>query len=135
MAWWNVLTSSKKVVDTAADLIKDGASGIDMLFFTDEEKSQASAKIMDQVIAINRATADENSVRSKTRRMLAIVIIGNYLALINIGVLLNVLDETDKAKFVFDVANTTLASHVLAVVIFYFGYYGVKAVVKSIKEK
>ncbi len=106
-----------------------------MLWFTEEEKSIASAKVMEQVIAINKATADENSIRSKTRRTLAKLIIGNYLALINISVLLKMLDEHDKAKFVFDTANITLGSHVLAVVIFYFGYYGIKAIVKSVKDK
>jgi hypothetical protein len=135
MGWFSWLKSSDKAVDATIGLVEKGASGIDMLFFTDEEKSIASAKIMDQVIAINQATADENSIRSRTRRMLAKCIVGNYLSLLNIGVLLKMLDEHGKATFVFKTANEALAAHVLTVVIFYFGYYGIKAVVKSVKDK
>ena len=133
MGFFSWFTTTEKAVDTGLDLIKKGASGIDMLFFTDEEKSLASAKIMEQVIAMNKATADENTVRSKTRRALAKVIIYNYMALINLSAVCKLSGDVENAKFLFDLANKALGSAVLAVVIFYFGYYGINAVVKSAK--
>jgi hypothetical protein len=134
MGWFSWFKKSDKVVDTALDLVEKGASGIDMLFFTDEEKSIASAKVMDQVIEFNKATADENSIRSRTRRLLACLIIGNYLLILDVAIGYVIAGKTDIAKLLFKIANETLGAHVLAVVIFYFGYYGVKAVVKSAKE-
>jgi len=133
MGFFSWFTTTEKAVDTGLDLIKKGASGIDMLFFTDEEKSLASAKIMDQVIAMQKATADENSVRSQTRRMLAKLIIANYLLIIDLAIGFVVFGKDATARLLFDIANTTLGAHVLAVVIFYFGYYGINAVVKSSK--
>lgn len=134
MAWWNFLTSSDKVVTTATDLAKDAASGIDMLFFTDEEKSQASAKVMESVIAMYAAEKDENSVRSKTRRILAILIFANYAAIINASAVFYCLDSKEKAAALFNLANETLADHVLAVIIFYFGYYGISKIMGGKKK-
>jgi len=134
MAWWNILSNGEKVVDTATDLVKSGASGIDMLFFTDEERAMASAKIMEQVIELHKANADQNSIRSRVRRMLAVIVLAEYLLLLNISVGLGLCDKMALSQFVFKVANDALGSTVLAIVIFYFGYYGINAIARTIKS-
>jgi hypothetical protein len=134
MGFLSWLKTSEKAVDTGLDLVKQSASGIDMLFFTDEEKSLTSAKIMDQVIALHAANSDQNSIRARVRRLLAVLIVCNYLTLINLGATFGCLGKTEIAEYLYRVANDTLGAHVLAVVIFYFGYYGINTVVKSWKK-
>mgnify|MGYP006928349347 CR=1 FL=1 len=134
MGLFSWFTTSEQAVDTGLDLVKKGASGIDMLFFTDEEKSIASSKIMEQVIALHAANSDQNSVRAKVRRILAVGIIGNYLILVNMTAVFGSLGKKDIAEFLFKLANEALGAHVLAVVIFYFGYYGIKSIVNSVKK-
>ncbi len=136
MSFLGFLSKSEKVVDTGCNLVEKAADGIDALFFTDEEKAVASQKVLDTVIEMHKATTDENSVRSKARRALAIIIIANYLAILDLAAVLFCFSSTrEAAKGVFGIANIGAGFMVSAVVIFYFGYYGVKNVVNAVKGK
>lgn len=127
--------TASKVVDTGCSLIEKAADGIDALFFTDEEKVQASQKVLETVIEMHKATADENSVRSRARRALAIIVIADYMALLNLAAILYCFGVTrDAARGVFDIANMGAGFMVSAVTIFYFGYYGIKNVVSVVKK-
>jgi len=134
MGLFSWFTTSEKAVDTGLDLVKDAAAGIDMLWFTDEEKAIASLKVMESVIKFQEAQKDENSVRAKVRRALALLIIGNYLLLINIGAGCGLVGDKVRAEYIFNLANETLGTAVVSVIIFYFGYFGISQILNRVKK-
>jgi hypothetical protein len=116
-----------KVADTADKIVDGAIKGIDALFFTDEEKSRASLEAINLWIKTQEVIANENTARSITRRVLAIMIIAfNLLAMM-----------FTIAIYPFNVAWATFTLSLLsqfgfatgAVVVFYFGYYGFKQIV------
>ena len=110
------LTGNKKIVEK----VVDGAiSGIDKLFYTDEEKADVNRKIADGVQDFVKQSLDENTARSRTRRILAIMIMGVFLLLIIAAAAIYELNP-DYSKFLFEVAGdmSTLA---LMVAAFFFG--------------
>jgi len=83
MGLFDIFKTSTKAVDVGLDLVKTGAKGIDMLFYTDEEKAQASAgiaKLKFEYAKLNvehvKSTLGESSARSISRRIIAWGIIG-----------------------------------------------------------
>jgi len=141
-----------KGIDTIDKTIDHAASGLDALFFTDEEKSNQSVKVMGMRMAMVKALQDENSARSITRRILAIIIVGSTFLHLNLWALL-VMFGTFWPKFIevapgqpkvnayqwgMDKMFELLTIEVkicLLVVFFYFGYYGTKAVIGAVKGK
>ena len=121
------LKTSEKAVDTASDLVKKGADGIDALFFTAEEKSQASLKMIDLWIKTQEVIRDEGTARAITRRVLAIIIVGMSLFLGLAACAVYYFDK-DLALFILSVVKE-YGYMTTAVVIFYFGYYAVKQIV------
>ena len=117
----DIFRTSEKAVDTAIDLIEAGANGIDKLFFTEEEKSEASNKFYENWIKTLGMLVDTESIRSITRRYLAVSVIGTWLYLIVLGVMVRVFGGSkEAAEFVFEVAGS-MNYPVLAVIGFYFG--------------
>ena len=118
------LKTSEKAVDTAADVVKNGMAAIDMVFYTDEEKVKDGHKIMDTWIEMVKATAQENSAKSITRRYLAVMIMGSFLlqAFTAIGLFRY---DPEWSKFVLSIMGME-SFMVGSVTIFYFGYYGIK---------
>ena len=127
MGFFSFLKTSEKALDAGADVVKGAVSGIDKLFFTKEEKSEAALKAFELWIKTQEVIRDENTARSITRRILAVMILGVFL-LMGIG-----------ACVLYPI-NILWAAHLIAVMkelvimtsavtIFYFGYYGVKAIV------
>ncbi len=120
------LKTSEKAVDTAADLVKDGAAALDMMFYTDEEKSISAQKMIDTWIEMQNAMHQENSAKSITRRYLALMILGSFLAQAFIAIGLFRYDP-EWSKFVLSIMG--LQSFMVgSVTIFYFGYYGIKQI-------
>ena len=129
------LLSSKKGMDMASSTLEHVASGLDKLHFSEEERSDAHMKGFDFYLKFMELQSDENSIRSKTRRIGAILIVGNFVMLLNASAFVYVvLDNKDGAKYLLELA-LTMTTMVTAVTIFYYGYYAVKNVVKSIKTK
>jgi len=125
--------SATKVVDTGADLLTTAASGVDMLFFTDEERSQASQKAFNSWVEAQAAFRDESSIRSLTRRILAVMFCVFYLLLIFGSVVLYRVDEA-WGKLCFEMAEI-LTPIVGAVIFFYFGPNQIARAVKTAKGK
>ncbi len=118
-----------KVLDIADKATSGIVKGIDALVFTDEEKSQAGAKITDAHIKLMETLAGENTARSVTRRYIACSFVFTYLAGNILSVGLWKFDQ-DYASFIFD-CTQNLNNAILGILIFYFGYYGVKSVMKK----
>lgn len=130
-----MLLGTPKVVSTVADTVKSGMGMLDNWKYTDQEKATNALKFADVWLSIQKITANENSIKSVTRRILAWGIIANFLAIINIGVYLILRGETKKVTALKDfIVETNMGWMALSVVIFYFGYYGVQAIRNS-KDK
>ena len=129
------LFSTKKVVDaipeTAGKVVDGVLSGVDKLFFTDEEKTEASQKAMDSIYSFIKTTMDESSIRSITRRILAVMIVFTFLFLLVFGAFLYFLNPAWSARVLECAA--TLSNLVLAVSVFYFGPYQVGGMISEIK--
>ena len=123
--------AADKAVDTGADLLKSAASGIDVMFFTEEERSQASQAAFKAWVDSQVAFRDETSVRSVTRRILAVMFCVVYLLLLLACVGLFRLDAK-WGKLCFEAAEV-LTPIVGAVIFFYFGPNQIARAVKTLK--
>ena len=104
-----------------ADKLVDGAiNGLDKMFYTDEEKADARAKMGDWYIKLQETLRDESSIRSVTRRVIAFLILGPYVLLV-VGGAAAYPFNTEYAKFLLSVANGQFGMLAIAVGGFYFG--------------
>lgn len=103
--------------------VVDGAvAGLDKMFFTDEEKSDASAKMSEWYLRYLAATQPQNLAR----RLIAIVIVALWALLILVGVASYWFDETF-SLFVFDVLRDIVMQPFSIVLGFYFAAHVVRA--------
>jgi len=133
MGFFSFLTSSSKALDIADKLVDGTVSGIDKLFFTDEEKAEMSQKGLELWIEIQKVTANESSIRSITRRILAIFIVGDFLLLLTASAAIYKFDPS-WAQQIYNCANA-LTTLVLTIAAFYFGYYAAQGIIGQIKNK
>ena len=135
MSFFTTLFSTKKVIDaipeTAGKVVDGVISGVDKLFFTEEEKTEASQKAMDSIYSFIKTTMDESSVRSITRRVLAVEIVSAFVFLLLAGAMLHVLNPVWAAHIL--ACAKALSNLVLAVSVFYFGPYQVGGMIQKIK--
>ena len=119
------LFGTKKATETVLNIAEkttDGVvKGIDALFFTEEEKSRASQKAVETYIELNKTIASENTVRSITRRRLAVMIVGTFLFLLVAGAFIHKLDS-EWALHILACAKQ-LVFLVSSIGILYFGPY------------
>jgi hypothetical protein len=136
MSFFTTLFSTKKVIDAIPDTankVVDGVTaGLDKMFFTDEEKSDASQHAMDSIYGFIKATMEESSIRSITRRVLAVLTMSGFLFLLIFGAIVYCI-SAEWAAFVLSCAST-LSNLVLAVSVFYFGPYQVGGMITNIIE-
>lgn len=127
--WLSGMKQADKAMDIADKATTGLIAGVDALFFTEEEKSKASFEVTQAAIRMIEVTQGEATVRSITRRVLAWLIMGTFLFLLLFGTLVYKWDA-EWSKYCLDSAKalTFLAT---PVGIFYFGYYGVKALKKD----
>lgn len=135
MGFFGWLTGAKtadKAMDTINNVTDHVASGLDKLFFTDQEKAQVSMETAQLHLKLIETTMNESSIRSITRRVLAWLIMGTFMLLI-VACAIVWRFNGEWAKFIFECAGQ-IYELVLMVGFFYFGYYAVSSVVKKAKE-
>lgn len=124
-----------KHAEKSLDIVESGVegikSGLDKMFYTDEEKADASRRITELHLKFIELSASENTVRSITRRYLAIMIMGIYLSL-EVGSVIAYPFNMRFAQYIQTVGED-ISPLALSVAIFFFGYYGIKRVVGTIK--
>jgi hypothetical protein len=124
--WLASLFSSQKtidtVVDTAATLAKSAASGIDVIFYTDEEKSQARTKAFDQWLEQCKSIVDGDTPMAKARRAIAVMIVVQFLLFLNVG-LYAVYTGAESVKGYIQANIGDLFWLVICVFGFYYGPY------------
>lgn len=110
---------SKKNTET----IVDGAvSGIDKIFFTKEEKSEANQKLSDWYLKYLAATQPQNLAR----RLIAVIIVALWAVLVVFGVWIRWFSY-EMSDFTFKVLVEVVMNPFLVVVGFYFLTHTVRA--------
>ena len=138
MIWYNPLTWLKagdKAADAAVGIIDGVKSGLDMLVLTDEEKLQYKQKGMQLYLDHQKLNMEQNSERSKARREIAKAIVYFTLALIIvIGSLWKI--DPGWASFIQKLMVDMMgSSSFVAIIVFYFGYYGATKIAEKVKGK
>ena len=136
MSWFTSIFTGGKTAEKAigmADKIVDGTlSGIDAMWFTDEEKDKALQKRIETWLKIQEVLISENTAQSITRRIIAVTLLVVFSVLLLGAAGLYPLDPAWSA-FLLSLADK-MWEVVLLVAFFYFGYYGVAAVVNKVKQ-
>jgi hypothetical protein len=140
MGWFSILkTDPNKAMDLADKTLGYVASGLDKLHFSAQEKSVAALKGWDNFLTFIKSQQDENSIRSRTRRVIAIMVIGHFLFFLDLAVFsywwVGGGDAGIKAGKYFIELAAKLGTLTLAISVFYFGYYAVSNVVGKMKGK
>jgi hypothetical protein len=108
--------------EAAGKVLDAGISGIDKIFYTDEEKADARQKLGDSWIQLQTILTQETSVQAVTRRILSVLVVVPYV-LMTIVACIAYPFSSGYSKFLMEVANGQFGWIVLAVVGFYFGPY------------
>jgi ABC-type multidrug transport system fused ATPase/permease subunit len=116
MGIFSFLKSNKKTVDK----VVDGAiSGIDKIFYTNEEKAEARKELAEGVQEFVKTSLNENTARSRTRRVIAIMIMGVFLLLI-LGAAAAFPFNNEYSRFLFEIVGD-MSTFALMVAAFFFG--------------
>jgi hypothetical protein len=140
LSWFT--KAPEKAIDIVGDVTGGVMSGIDAVWETEEEKKlyskeifelkiKAAEKISDTSLKMAELSANENTAKSFTCRMIAVAFVAVYLVLYVAGAIVYQWDKAH-SEFLFKAAG---GMHVVItpIVIFYFGYYAVANVLKSKK--
>lgn len=122
------LFSSEESAKTTNKVIDGISSGIDKLVLTDEEKLDYKKDAFGLWLKMQKALGDENSVRSKARRAIALITLFLFgfaflVALIHamVGFWLNI-DTTPLINQIIELATAfSLGELTICVFVFYFG--------------
>lgn len=120
MGFWSWITGGGKAVDAAATIATDISSGIDVMFYTDEEKAQAKQKATETWLKLFEIEKDAAGPRAITRRIIAVAITVQWILMLNAGLIFLITGNIVSANAVFDLMPTVTAA-VGAILGFYFG--------------
>ena len=115
MGWFSFLTGKS---ETAEKVVDGTINGLDAMFFTDEEKSQANQKILDWKLAYATATQGQ----SLSRRMIAFAVTAAWLATVFllIGMGLAFGEESAAVEWLFRVLTEVINQPFMIIIGFYF---------------
>lgn len=118
MGWFTKMFTSGPEAATTA--LKAGIAGIDMLVLTDEERVKYQKDLADTWNQTQKAIQEETSIRSVTRRILAFMVMGAFVALV-LGAALSYKFDEKYAAFLLSLAEGQFGWLVMGVATFYFG--------------
>ena len=120
MGWFSKVIGSDKAMDTANSVLDGIKNGVDAIVFTDEEKAEYRQEGYKLWLKVLETTREESSVRSLTRRYIALLLVVAYTLLTFLAVVAYQFDS-EFAAFVFSVAESKFGIMALGVATFYFG--------------
>lgn len=128
MAWYNPLSWGDKVVDNVLDkddgLLTQVGGWIGRMDLTEEEVLIQNAKTVGSVQEFVKATLNESTGRSKTRRSVAVLWIKTQLAIVLMCCIAAPFNS-ELAEFYFKLATSGLMiTGTTAIIIFFFGSHG-----------
>lgn len=117
--------------DSANKMLDAGISGIDKLVFTQEEKAEHHAKLMDNWQQLQLKLAESGTGTAINRRVVAWAVVLSVLFNFQVAVVCGILGMTDEVATVIDIAKSFWVGEAfVAVIAFYFGAHAVKALVR-----
>lgn len=119
--------------DAAKQVLEAGISGIDALVYTDEEKSAARQQLLTTWVDLQKSLGEETTVRSITRRLLAMMAMVSFTLLVLVAAGLYPWDQ-NYAKFLLELAESKFGWIVVTVVGFYFGPPMIARAISAAKE-
>lgn len=119
----------------AADKVLDGAvAGIDKIFHTSEEKADALQALAENWLELQKALGEETTIRSVTRRFLALLLVIPYVLLVLAAAVAYFFSEA-AATFLFQVVEGYFGVLVVMVAGFYFGPPMIGRAITAWREK
>lgn len=119
MGWWQTIFKGRLSPDKVFNSI---ASGVDKLAFTTQERAEFNGKMADSMAQYAKDTMSESTIRSKTRRFIAIFLIINIMVIFWLCLGLSVFGID--ISFILDLAGTfNLGLVFLSIIAFFFGGY------------
>ena len=113
------LLAAPKALDVATEAVRKGVDGIGKCFFTEQEKAEFTLEAGKMWIRVQEAIANENTIRSMTRRILAVMVIGTFMGLlVSAALVFPWLPEW--SAFLLTLAKE-LGGITMAITAFYFG--------------
>lgn len=106
--------------EAAGKVLDAGIRGLDAIVFTEEERAELNKKLGDQWLELQKVLGEETTVRSVTRRVLALLVMVPFVLLILACAVVYPF-STEYAKFLLDLAQSQFGWLALGVVGFYFG--------------
>ena len=133
MGFFSWLSGSDKAMNIAEKGADGLLAGLDHLNFSDEEKHDANIQGIALVVERAKLAINESSVRSMTRRLVALAFCFPFVAMSLFAVVIYHWSK-DWAMFSLSVANSW-EYIMIAIVIWFFGSYGVGYIIDKKKEK
>ncbi len=120
MKWFQTIFKGRLDAGKTFDTI---ASGIDKLAFTNQEKAEFNVKMADSMAEFAKLSISENTIRSRTRRFIAIFLIINIMLIFWLCVALVLLKHD--ISTILELAGTFKLGLVFITIIAFFfsGYY------------
>ena len=106
--------------ETAGKVIDTVSNGLDMAFYTDEEKSQHNLKVLDFKIKWMKATSGQDLAR----RLIAVGVVGLFIVAVAM-IIISWPFMPEYSKFIFEVMKDLVLVPFSAIIIFYFGGHAV----------
>lgn len=116
----NILKWFSSGPEAAGKVLDAGIKGLDALVFTDEERAELNRKLGAQWLELQKVLGEETTVRSVTRRMLALLVVCPFVALV-LGCAAAYPFDKEYAKFLLELAQSQFGWLVMGVAAFYFG--------------
>lgn len=117
MGFLSWFSGGGKQVDKVTDAV---INGLDAVFYTDEEKAGDAKKRAEIWYKFMELARNESSIKSVTRRVIAILVISHWLIFLNVALVSHLVGNEPGALFAFGLAKAMLWI-VGGVGAFYFG--------------
>ena len=102
-------------------------SGINNMFFTEQEKAEYYKKVADRQLEFYKASLSESTIRSKTRRMVSYFIVFLFSLVILLYIRAVEFDFVEKKESYWELlTDSALGTGFLGVLAFFFGGYYLK---------
>lgn len=134
MSFFGKLFGTEKAIDKGLGIIDKSvghiASGLDSVIYTDQEKAEGAIQTMQMRMDMVKSLQDEFTPRSVTRRILALVIFGLFFLHSNMWLYFKWKGNEGMVSACKELIMVEIQL-VLLVAFFYYGYYGVKSILKK----
>lgn len=106
--------------EAAGKVLDAGIKGLDALVFTDEERAELNKKLGEQWLELQKVLGEETTVRSVTRRMIALLVVVPFVLLV-LGAAAAYPFAKEYAAFLLELAQSQFGWLTMGVAAFYFG--------------